>query len=165
MRRSLPDRTVTAAKRSPRAARAPSTTEAAGTLLLALPQLMDAFRGVMRRQLDPALSVPQFRALRFVAQSPDASVSELAAFLGVTLPTASAMVDRLLKAELVAARVSARDRRRTELEATARGVALMEQVRRGAQRELAQRLGPLTSDELACVTQALTLLQRSFPHA
>lgn len=154
-----------AASRSPHTACEPSATEVAGALLLALPQVMDAFRGVMRRQLDPALSVPQFRALRFVAQARHASVSELAAFLGVTLPTASVMVDRLLKAELVAARVSARDRRRTELEATARGVALMEQVRRGAQRELAQRLGPLTGDELACVTQALTLLQRSFPHA
>ena len=74
-----------AASRSPRAARDPSATEAAGALLLALPQVMDAFRGVMRRQLDPALSVPQFRALRFIAQARDASVSELAAFLGVTL--------------------------------------------------------------------------------
>ena len=52
-----------AASRSPRTACEPSATEAAGALLLALPQVMDAFRGVMRRQLDPALSVPQFRTL------------------------------------------------------------------------------------------------------
>ena len=143
------------ARRRPRCSTAPSLRSASALYAEHLLELRD--------DLHDFFTVLEH--VTFVAQARDASVSELAAFLGVTLPTASAMVDRLLKAELVAARVSARDRRRTELEATARGVALMEQVRRGAQRELAQRLGPLTGDELACVTQALTLLQRSFPHA
>lgn len=151
--------------RSSRSPAAPNAADAAGHLLVALPPVMDTFRGVMRRQLDPSLSVPQFRALRFVADRRGSSISELAAFLGVTLPTASAMVDRLIRSGHLESRVAAGDRRRTELAATASGVALMKLVRRGAQHDLAQHLLDLSNEELACVTQAMSLLQRSFSHA
>ncbi len=148
-----------------RSAASPGPAATAGELLSTLPQVMDAYRGVMRRQLDPSLSVPQFRALRFLAARPGASLSDLAAFLGVTLPTASAMVDRLLKSGHLESRVAADDRRRIELAATAGGAALMKQVRRGAQRDLARRLESLSDDELACVSRALSILQRSLSHA
>ena len=76
------------------------------------------------------------------------------------------MVDRLIRSGHLESRVAAGDRRRTELAATASGVALMKLVRRGAQHDLlAQHLFDLSNEELACVTQAMSLLQRSFSHA
>ena len=45
---------------------------------------------------DPA-TVPQFRCLNFIAKAPGGSISAAAAFLGVTMPTASVMVDRLVR--------------------------------------------------------------------
>lgn len=143
----------------------PDALQAAGAMLVVMPHVMDAFRGAMRRQLDPSLSVPQFRALRFVADRGGSSITELAAFLGVTLPTASAMADRLAKSGHVQARVAADDRRRVELVATPQGKALMEHIRRGAQAQLAGELAALRDDELACVSRAMVLLQRSFLHA
>ena len=41
-------------------------------------------------------SMPQFRALNFLYRHPGASLSSLADHLGVTLPTASVIVDRLV---------------------------------------------------------------------
>ncbi len=139
--------------------------DAAAALLVAMPHVMDAFRVAMRHQLDESLSVPHFRALRFVADRRGSSISELAAFLGVTLPTASAMVDRLVKSGHARARVAADDRRRVELAATRAGTTLLERIRRAAQRELAGELGAFDPEELACVLRAMNLLQRSFSHA
>ena len=70
----------------------------ADDVLDVLPDAMDAIRSGMRSQLDTRLSVPQFRCLNFVDRQPGCSLGELAAFLGVTMPTASAMVDRLVRA-------------------------------------------------------------------
>ena len=81
---------------------------AAAQVMLTLPRVMDAMRLAMRSQIDGPLSVPQFRGLNFIDRQPGGSVSALAGFLGVTLATASAMADRLVKAGSAAWRSSPR---------------------------------------------------------
>lgn len=147
-----------------RADPAPDPIVAAGAILDVMPAVMTALRAAMRRQLGEGLSVPQFRCLRYIADNAGASVSEVAAFLGVTLATASAMVDRLVRAGYVLSGISARDRRRSELEATGSGRALMRRVRRGAQGELAEAMVPSTAAELAAVLDGLVVLQARFDH-
>lgn len=144
---------------------APDAHASAGVLLDVMPAVMDALRGAMRRQLGEGLSVPQFRCLRFVADHGACSVSEVASFLGVTLATASAMVDRLVRAGCVVSAVSSRDRRRSELRATGTGRALVGRIRRGAQAELAEALAPSTAAELAEVLAGLAVLKARFDHA
>ena len=92
-----------------------SAAECAAQLIAVVPGVMDALRASMRSNIGDALSVPQFRCLGFIARNPACSVSDVAAFLGVTMPTASAMVDRLVRAAHVVAVTSSADRRRTEL--------------------------------------------------
>jgi DNA-binding MarR family transcriptional regulator len=87
--------------------------DCAQAVLEVMPAVMDAMRGAMRLQVGEPLTVPQFRCLNFIAQRPGSSVSAVAAFLGVTLPTASVMVDRLVRAGAVAPRTAAADRRRS----------------------------------------------------
>lgn len=127
-----------------------------------VPQVMDALRLAMRQHVGGQLSVPQFRCLAFVARQPGSSVGAVAAFLGVTMPTASAMVDRLMRAGQVASRTSTEDRRRIELELTPAGRALLRRIRRDAQSELAQSLASRGEDELRKVREGLAVLRHAF---
>jgi len=147
-----------AAKRTSR----PDAATCAAQLIAVVPGVMDALRASMRRNIGDALSVPQFRCLGFIARNPGCSVSEVAGFLGVTLPTASAMVDRLVRAAHVVAATSAADRRRSELRVNAPGKALLDRIRAGARRDMAAAFGDADSNELAAVLQALELLHRVF---
>jgi DNA-binding MarR family transcriptional regulator len=81
--------------------------------VVVLPGVMDAMRQAMRAQLDGPLTVPQFRGLNFIDHHPGCSVSALAGFLGVTLATASAMADRLVRAGYLQSQDGRSDRRRT----------------------------------------------------
>lgn len=146
------------------AARTPATDPAdcAARLISVVPGVMDALRTSMRRNIGEGLSVPQFRCLGFIARNPGCSVSDVAAFLGVTLPTASAMVDRLVRAPHVIAATSAVDRRRTELRVNAPGKALLDRIRAGAQRDMAAALAGANAAELEAVEQALDVLHRVF---
>lgn len=153
--------TVPARRASARASR-PDAVACAARLIAVVPGVMDALRASMRRNIDDALSVPQFRCLGFIARNPGCSVSDVAAFLGVTMPTASVMVDRLVRAPHVVAVTSTTDRRRTELRVNAPGRALLDRIRAGAQRDMAAALGDAGDEELEAVLQALELLHRVF---
>lgn len=136
--------------------------DCATQVLDVMPAVMDALRSAMRGQAGEQLSVPQFRCLNFIAQRPGSSVSAVAGFLGVTLPTASAMVDRLVRAGAVVPHTAAADRRRSELHLSAAGQAQMQQIRSGAHREFARALAGCSADELTTVQAAMALLQRAY---
>jgi len=161
---SIAARTARPAKTPNPRSGAPSgrAAECAAQLIAVVPGVMDALRASMRSNIGDALSVPQFRCLGFIARNPACSVSEVAAFLGVTMPTASAMVDRLVRAAHVVAVTSSADRRRTELRVNAPGKALLDRIRAGARRDMAAALGGADAAELAAVQQALALLHRVF---
>ncbi len=134
----------------------------AQAVLEVMPAVMDAMRGAMRLQVGEQLSVPQFRCLNFIARRPGSSVSAVAAFLGVTLPTASVMVDRLVRAGAVAPRVAAADRRRSELNVTAAGLAQVQHIEDGALGEFARTLGACNAAELQSLHAGLLVLQGAF---
>jgi DNA-binding MarR family transcriptional regulator len=157
--------------RMPRATRfapdpaVPGPSLAAGDILEVMPAVMAALRSAMRQQLGQTLSVPQFRGLRFIADHGGCSLSDVSGFLGVTLASASAMVDRLVRAGYVVSGVSAVDRRRSALHATRTGRSLMDRVRGGAQADLADVLGDCSAQELGELQAGLAVLQRRFGHA
>jgi DNA-binding MarR family transcriptional regulator len=134
----------------------------AAQVLEVLPGVMNAVRMGMRRQLQGALSVPQFRCMNFIDLNPGVSVGEVATFLGVTMATASAMVDRLARAGYATTGVSAQDRRRAVLTLSKPGKALLAQIRQGARRDLAAALGSRSADELQHVSDALAVLRNVF---
>lgn len=140
----------------------PRAPDCADAVLAVMPVVMDAMRGAMRLHVGEQLSVPQFRCLNFIATQPGCSVSAVAALLGVTLPTASAMVDRLVKAGAVAPATATADRRRSELQLTPAGRAQLQQIRRGARGEFARLLAGCSAEELQAVQTGLSVLQRAF---
>jgi len=143
---------------------APDASRCAAEILSVVPDVMNAIRMGMRGNLDTGLSVPQFRCLGFIGRNADCSISDVAGFMGVTLATASAMVDRLVKADYVSPATAQADRRRTELRLSAAGKALLEQIRRGARADLAQTLAGATAAELAALMQGLAILKTRFVH-
>jgi DNA-binding MarR family transcriptional regulator len=136
--------------------------DCAAEVLDVMPTVMDAMRGALRRHVGEQLSVPQFRCLNFIHREPGSSVGAVAAFLGVTMPTASAMVDRLVRAGAVAPRTAVSDRRRSELQVTPTGQAQLRQVWQGAHGEFTRLLAGCTADELQALQAGLSTLRRVF---
>ena len=134
----------------------------AAEVLEVLPGVMNAVRMGMRGQLQAGLSVPQFRCLNFIQINPGTSVGEVAGFLGVTMATASAMVDRLARAGYALPGVSAQDRRRSVLNISPAGEALLARIRQGAGRDLAAALGGRSAAELQSVIDGLAVLRSVF---
>lgn len=139
-----------------------SAERCAAQVLEVVPQVMDALRQAMRRQVGGPLSIPQFRCLNHIARSPGASIGSVATFMGVTMPTASAMVDRLLKAEAISTRVSPEDRRRVELQLTPLGRAWLDEIRQQARVELTGLLQRCSGEDLRALQQGLAVLQHAF---
>jgi len=154
------------ARTSPRPAPAApiDAAQCAAEVIAVVPGIMDSLRASMRRNIGDGLSIPQFRCLGFISRHPGTSISEVAAFLGVTLATASAMVDRLVRAYYVVTATSAADRRRTELRLNAPGLALLEEIRVGAERDMSAALGPRSPAELATLMAGLAILAATFTH-
>jgi len=136
--------------------------DSAAEVLDVVPAVMDALRHAMRSHVGDQLSVPQFRCLNFIGHQPGASVSAVAAFLGVTLPTASAIVDRLVRAGAVEPRTAADDRRRSQLHLTEAGAAQLAQIRVGARAELAEVLAGRSAKELRALHAGLAVLRDVF---
>jgi DNA-binding MarR family transcriptional regulator len=146
----------------PRPAAASVEEACAAEVLDVLPAVMNALRSGMRARIGEGLTVPQFRCLAFVERSAGASITEVAGFLGVSLATASALVDRLVRGGYVLAGTAAEDRRRSRLHLSGSGRALLKRMRRGAQRELASALATRSSAELASLMNGLAVLRATF---
>ncbi len=136
--------------------------ESAAEILEVVPLVMDTLRGAMRSHVGDQLSVPQFRCLNFIARGPNISIGAVAAFLGVTMPTASALVDRLVQSGAVVAKTAATDRRRSQLRVTRAGSAQLQRIRRGARDEIARALADCSADDLRILHAGLGVLRRTF---
>lgn len=127
-----------------------------------VPTVMDAIRTSMRHGVADSLSVPQFRCLNFISLRPGCAMGEIAVFLGVTMPTASAMADRLVQAGLVQPQIATGDRRRSRLEITPAGRAQLALIQARAQGELKAVLAVCTPQEQQTLQAGLAVLWRIF---
>jgi DNA-binding MarR family transcriptional regulator len=131
-------------------------------ILETVPLVMRVVRGEMRRQGAFVVSVPQFRALAFVERHPGVSLAVVAEHLGVTAPTASNIVDRLVRRALLRRLPDPHERRRVLLTLTPAGGRLFARMRSKARRQVAVRLAPASAADLEKVVGALGVLDRLF---
>jgi DNA-binding MarR family transcriptional regulator len=106
----------------------------------------------------PRLSPRQILALRAVRRRPEPNLTALAERLGVGLPTASRLCDRLEAAGLLQRFVRLDDRREVRLVVTERGHAFLADVTERLSARLTEALGALPPAERARVEQALRAL-------
>lgn len=123
-----------------------------------VPQIMRVVRREMRREGGPLISVPQFRALAYVRRHPGGGLSGVAGHLGVAPPTASAIVDRLVRRGLVDRVSDPAERRRVVLTLTPAGARLLARLRARAQQRVTVRLARVPAAELRRITAALAAL-------
>jgi DNA-binding MarR family transcriptional regulator len=128
----------------------------------AVPLVMRFVRGEMRRRGALFVSVPQFRVLNFVNRHPKTSLTDVAAHLGVTPATASVLVDRLVRRELIGRAADPRERRRVVLTLTRLGSRRFAAARSVTRRRVARNLAGMSAAELRTISAASGLLARVF---
>jgi len=134
----------------------------AALLIDTVPLIMRAIRAEMRNHRPSDLSVQQFRALLFVNRNPGASLAQVAEHTGLTTPTTSKMIDRLVARELISRQLLARNRRRVTLMLTPLGEATLSDAHDATQTRLAELLAPLPQATHDTIVQALCALQPVF---
>lgn len=97
-----------------------------------IPMVMRYIRGELRRSGGPLPSVPQMRTLVFLSFYPRSTLAGVAGHLGVTPPTASAIVNRLVKRGWVSRTGHPRERRCVVLTLTRSGSRQLRHVRHAA---------------------------------
>lgn len=141
-------------------AAAESSLDCARRVLSSVPPLMQEIRAEMRNAAPEGMSVPQFRVLVYAGNHPGASVSDVALHLGVTVPTASVAVDRLVRQGLLDAPPTPDNRRRRSIGLTDSGREAVSRALACTTEAFARRLAGLARHELDMVQQALALLEQ-----
>ncbi|WP_119070355.1 MarR family winged helix-turn-helix transcriptional regulator [Aggregatilinea lenta] len=140
-----------------------ASLEACAALMMdVVPLVMRTIRTEMRSHRSPDLSVAQFRALLYINRHAGTSLSALAEHLGLSLPSTSKLVDKLLTRALITRESDPVDRRRVTLALTGQGQDTLSVAANAARTRLAQDLAALSPDERATVAGALTLLRAVF---
>jgi DNA-binding MarR family transcriptional regulator len=154
-------RSPAAPRRAARPSAAARAREDCATRIVELvPLWMRELRAEMRAAAPPGLSVPLFRALIFTRSRPGASVSELAAHLGVTLPTASVTIDKLVAQDLLQSLDAPGSRRTRALHLTPAGHEAVGRAWRHTTEVMARRLDGLDGADIERIRHVLELLER-----
>ena len=123
---------------------------------------MRTIRAEMRRHRTADLSVLQLRTLAFIDRNVDASLSDVAEHIGLTLPSMSKIVEGLVNRKLVTRQTHPTDRRRMTLALTARGQTALESSRAATRACLAEDLVALSDRQRETIVQALSSLRPLF---
>lgn len=136
------------------------TVTLADHLFATVSRSMTRIRRQMRRHGSIDLTVPQYRALRYVQRHPETSLTHLAESLGMSLSSVSALVERLVKVGHLEREVDPAVRRRIRLRLSPSGRRLLQQAEFGTRRWLAAELAGLTDAERRLLDGALDVLAR-----
>jgi DNA-binding MarR family transcriptional regulator len=139
--------------------------DCAQAVLDTVPLVMRSIRSELRSHRTRDLSVPQFRILVYINNHPEASISDVAEHIGLTLPTLSKMIDLLVARQWVTRVPCIEDRRRMQLGLTERGQAMLTQAAESTRANLARSFAGLTDDQLGLVIDSMRLLQSVFSPA
>jgi DNA-binding MarR family transcriptional regulator len=121
--------------------------------------VMRRVRAVVRRQRTAGLTYTQIRTLSAVASRQATSVSDVAEFLGLGLPTTSKVINELVRRGLMVRRSASDDRRRVLLASTEAGKQLLKEAAEPAYAAVAEMLEPLDPAGEEAVLRVMELLQ------
>lgn len=131
-------------------------------LLEVMPLVMQDLRRIMRGQSSPDLRVPELRSLAFLRLNPGSNLTDLAEYIGVSLPSMSKLVDTLTYRGYIDRRPDVADRRRICLDLTESGRKVLHAALEAVKSSFAGKLSQLGAEDLAAVSHGLQLLQQLF---
>src|SRR5213595_3237017 len=108
---------------------AASPEDCAARLLEIIPAVMRTIRARMRQEASVELSVVQFRALARAVRTGGTSVSDIAEHVGLTLPSASKLVQVLVRRAYLRRSAHPADRRICIVAPTPKGVRALDAAR------------------------------------
>jgi len=138
------------------------TDHCAQEVMESVPFVMRFIRKEMRQQGAAFLSVPQLRTLIYLSRSPGTGLSSVADHLGVTLPTASAIVTRLVQRGLVTRVAYPKERRCVVLTLTRSGSRRLRRIRQATCSLVANVLTGRSLTELRKISEGIALLGKVF---
>jgi DNA-binding MarR family transcriptional regulator len=106
------------------------------------------------------LTISQVKALFTIATHGPLAIGSVARRLGVSLPTASTLVESLVGQGYVSRREDASDRRRVLTALTPEGERLVDRLRQGSRQALRERLVGLGEEELRSLVVGLRAVGR-----
>jgi len=131
-------------------------------LLDVMPLIMQDLRRTMRSQSAPDLRVPELRSLAFLRHNPGSNLTDLAEYIGVSLPSMSKLVDTLTYRGFIERTPDAQDRRRVRLGLTEPGHAILAKAREAVKASFAAKLAGLGPQDVELVTGSMRLLHTLF---
>ena len=134
----------------------------ANELLEVVPLIMRSIRAQVRNHSSPELSIPQFRALAFLGRNHRATLSDVAAFLGLTLPSASKLIDGVVCAGFAKRETDSADRRCVALTLTPAGQKKYRAALKYAHDFLSERVIQLSPAERMHLLKAMNSLRAVF---
>jgi DNA-binding MarR family transcriptional regulator len=108
-----------------------------------------------------SLTIPQLKSLFYISRHGKVNLSGLASGIRVTPANVTGIVDRLARQGLLTRIPDPNDRRITWLRVTAKGEALLANLREGRASEMHKILDKLTEEELSIVARGFDLLARA----
>jgi DNA-binding MarR family transcriptional regulator len=111
------------------------------------------------------LGMGQLKAMMVLIKQRRLTIGGLARVLGISEPSASLLVDKLVSRHLVAREADPTDRRRTLVVVSAEGELLVERLRRSRQDQLARWLALMDEADLRALLQGLQALGDAIEHA
>jgi DNA-binding MarR family transcriptional regulator len=121
-------------------------------------RLLRAVRAIWRTHIPAGMSLAQFRTLMFVNNNAGTSLRDVADYFSVSMPTASATVNRLVSQGLVAVSDHVGDKRRIALHATAVGNAIYQDGSGFTEAEFVKTMAKLSRAERVALRGGLDVL-------
>jgi DNA-binding MarR family transcriptional regulator len=131
-------------------------------ILKVVPPMMRAIKKKWKNGQISGVTNSQFHLLLFIQNNPGTSLQDVAQYLDLTSPSASATVDELVSKQFVLREPSLEDRRKITLTLTGNGQTALQEISEHSQKYMAQYLTPLTAEERAIVLKAFQLLEPLF---
>ena len=132
--------------------------ECASRVVEVVPTVMRHLRANIRSQKTLKFTIPQFRVLTYLHHYGEATLSELAASQGVSLPTMSKLVGSLVLRKLVARGGHGADRRKLKLQLTDEGNRAHDATLQNTREYVAAKVAHLTEQQRQAIVDGLSLL-------
>jgi DNA-binding MarR family transcriptional regulator len=134
-------------------------TEAIDRILTATNSIYRAMQpGIPNDWLTSNLTVAQLRILLFLHVEGPKRMSDIAAYAGITLPTATGIVDKLFRKDLVRRESDAEDRRSVICRLSPQGIAMLSGVWNLGRLQIERMLNGLTMKQLKNAEEVALLI-------
>lgn len=139
------------------------------TLAAQIQTVLDGYDQIIRRLtptrsagiFESTVTMAQLKVLMLLGAKPETGMSELAAFLHLSLSTVSGLVEKLVENGLATRRTDNVDRRQVLVSLTPQGGTFLDRFQELGTETLRALLNQLSAAEVACVAEAMNVLTRA----